>query len=87
MQTIRALLLRQDAGEPPVTRFVSPPGLAWLKQVTLAGDTQQVAAPLHALEAIDDEAVAADAEVPRHAAAMRLPWRCRHSWALARSWR
>ena len=69
MQTIRALLLRQDAGDPPVTRFVSPPGLAWLKQVTLAGDTQQVWQRLiHALEAIDDEAVAADAEVRRHAA-------------------
>jgi transposase len=69
MQTIRALLLRQDAGEPPVTRLVSPRGLAWLKQVTLAGETHQVLHRLiQALEAIDGEAVAADAAVRRHAA-------------------
>ena len=64
MQAIRALLLRQDAGDPPVTRLVSPRGLTWLKQIDLGGELQPV---LHrlitALAAIDTEAVAADAGV------------------------
>lgn len=70
MQSIRALLLRQDAGEPPVTRLVSPRGLRWLKQVTLRGETHQVLGRLiHALEAVDEEAVAAEAVVRQYAAA------------------
>ena len=70
MQSIRALLLRQDAGDPPVTRLVTPRGLAWLKQQRLAGETDAVLRRLiHALEAIDDEATAADAVVRAHAAA------------------
>lgn len=70
MQTIHALLLRQDAGDPPVTRLVSPRGLAWLEQHRLpgaAGDT------LHrlrrALVALDVEARAAQAAVETRAAA------------------
>ena len=69
MQTIRALLLRQDAGDPPVTRLVSARGLAWLKQLDLGGDTQGILRRLiHALEAIDEEATAADAVVRVRAA-------------------
>ena len=64
MQTIRALLLRQDAGEPPVTRLVSPRGLTWLHQVDLGGETQAVLQRLiAALEGIDAQATAADAVV------------------------
>ena len=70
MQSIRALLLRHDAGDPPTTRLVSPRALAWLKQVRLPGETQTVLRRLiHALEAIDDEATAADAVVRVRAAA------------------
>lgn len=73
MQTIRALLLRQDAGDPPVTRLVSPRGLAWLKQIALDGDTQTVLRRLiAALEAIDEQATAADALVRARAAADRV---------------
>lgn len=73
MQTIRALLLRQDAGEPPVQRLVSPRALTWLKQVVLAGEVQTVLRCLiHALEAIDEEATAADALVRARAAEDRI---------------
>ena len=70
MQTIRALLLRQDAGDPPVMRLVSPRGIAWLKERDLGGETQAVLQRLiHALEAIDEEATAADVVVRARAAA------------------
>ena len=38
MQTpVAALLLRPDAGDPPVARFVSPTGLRWLETRVLPG--------------------------------------------------
>jgi transposase len=70
MQSIRSLLLRLDAGAPPVTRLVSPRGRAWLKRVELPGETQAVLRRLiNALEAVDQEAVAADTVVRTRAAA------------------
>jgi transposase len=70
MQSIRSLLLRQDAGDPPVTRLVSPRARVWLQRVRLEGETQAVRQRLiHALEAIDTEATAADAVVRAKAAA------------------
>lgn len=73
MQTIRALLLRQDAGDPPVTRLVTARGLTWLKQVELGGETQAVLRRLiTALEAIDAEATAADAVVRARAQGDRI---------------
>lgn len=38
IQAIRALLLRQDAGDPPVTCLYSPRGKAWLQGVALDGE-------------------------------------------------
>jgi transposase len=70
MQAIRALLLRHDAGDPPGTRLLSPRARVWLQRVELAGETQTVLRRLmHALEAIDAEATAADAVVRTRAAA------------------
>jgi transposase len=70
MQAIRSLLLRHDAGDPPTTRLVSAPALAWLKGLTLGADTQIVLRRLiHALEAIDVEVQAAEADVRERAAA------------------
>lgn len=37
VQAIRALLLRQDAGEPPVTCLYSPRGLRWVQAVVIPG--------------------------------------------------
>lgn len=70
VQAIRALLLRQDAGDPPVTCLYSPRGQQWLRTLTLAGaagDTLQRLAA--ALAAIDTHARAAQAEVVAHAEA------------------
>lgn len=69
MQTIKALLLRQDAGDPPVTRLVSARGIAWLEGHRLAGASGVSWARLtRALIAVDVEARAADAEVQARAA-------------------
>jgi transposase len=37
VQMIRALLLRQDVADPPLTRLTTARGLAWLAQVPVAG--------------------------------------------------
>lgn len=69
MQTIKALLLRQDAGDPPVTRLVSPRGLAWLERQRLPGASGVALQRLtRALRAVDAEARAAQAEVEARAA-------------------
>lgn len=70
MQTIKALLLRQDASDPPVSRLASRRGIAWLQRQALPG-TSGVALqrPTRALVAVDAEARAADAEVQAQAAA------------------
>lgn len=69
MQTIKSLLLRQDAGDPPVTRLVSARGVAWLQQQTLPGASGVALQRLtRALIAVDAEAAAADAEVKARAA-------------------
>lgn len=70
MQTIKALLLRQDAEDPPVTRLVSRRGLAWLQRQALPGASGVAVQRLtRALIAVDVEARAADAEVQARAAA------------------
>lgn len=70
MQTIKALLLRQDAGDPPVTRLVSARGLAWLQRQQLPGASGDALQRLtRALIAVDAEARLADAEVTATAAA------------------
>jgi transposase len=64
VQAIRALLLRQDAGDPPVTCLSSPRGQQWLRTVTLPGAAGQSLQRLAAaLAAIDAHARAAQAEV------------------------
>jgi len=69
MQTIKALLLRQDVGDPPVTRLVSPRGLAWLEQQRLPGASGVALQRLtRALRAVDAEARAAQADVEARAA-------------------
>lgn len=69
-QTIRALLLRQDAGEPPRPRVHSPAAVQWLQQCRLGGSAGEALQRLtRALQAIDAEASAADAAVRRAAAA------------------
>lgn len=70
MQTIKALLLRQDASDPPVTRLVSARGLAWLQRQQLPGASGDALQRLtRALIAVDAEARLADAEVTATAAA------------------
>lgn len=69
VQAIRALLLRQDAGDPPVTCLYSPRGQRWLQTVTLPGaaaeSLQRLAA---ALAGIDTHARSAQADLVAHAA-------------------
>jgi len=68
VQAIRALLLRQDAGDPPVTCLYSPRGQAWLQTVTVPGAAGQSLQRLTgALAAIDAHARAAQADVVVHA--------------------
>lgn len=69
-QMIRALLLRQDAGEPPGTQLYAPRALAWLAQVQLAPDATCTLRRLERLyRAVHADAVAADAEVKARAVA------------------
>lgn|SRR5262245_5269484 len=70
IQTIRALLLRQDVADPPMADLMRPRGLAWLDGVTLAGsagDTLQRYTRL--LRAVQVECVAAHQRVVAAAAA------------------
>jgi transposase len=76
VQAIRALLLRQDAGDPPVTCLYSPRGQQWLQTVTISGAAGQSLRRLAAaLAAIDAHARAAQAEVVAHAEADPLAHR------------
>lgn len=69
-QMIRALLLRQDAGEPPGARLYAPAALAWLAQVQLRADADRTLRRLERLyRAVHTDAVAADADVKQRAAA------------------
>lgn len=68
-QMIRALLLRSGVADVPVRRVFSPPGLAWLEQLTLAPAAAASLGRLRALlAAIHQEVIAADAAVKAHAA-------------------
>lgn len=70
VQAIRALLLRQDAADPPVTCLYSPRGQQWLRTVTLPGAAGESLQRLGAaLAAIDTHARAAHAQVVAHAEA------------------
>jgi transposase len=69
-QMIRALLLRQDAGEPPGTALYAPRALTWLAQQHLRPDADRTLRRLERLyHAVHADAVAADAEVKHRAAA------------------
>lgn len=71
-QTIKARLLRQDAGAAPVTRRVSARGIAWLQSHRVGGASGVAGARLtRALIAVDVDARAADAEVKARAATDR----------------
>jgi transposase len=68
VQAIRALLLRQDAGDPPVTCLYSPRGQQWLRGQMLPGAAGESLQRLGAaLAAIDAHARAAQAQVVAHA--------------------
>lgn len=69
VQTIRALLLRCDAGEPPGTQLYSRRSLAWLRGCPLPGHAGATLARLtRLLEAVSVEVAAAEAAVQTHAA-------------------
>jgi transposase len=69
-QMIRALLLRQDAGDPPGTQLYAPRALAWLAQVSLSADADRTLRRLEQLfRAVHTQARAADTEVRQRAAA------------------
>jgi transposase len=64
IQAVRALLLRQDAGDPPVTCLYSPRGQAWLRSVVLEGRAGVALRRLtQALVSVDTLAREAQAEV------------------------
>jgi transposase len=69
-QMIRALLLRNDAGEPPGTQLYAPRALAWLAQVPqLRPDADRTLRRLERLyRAVHTDAHVADAEVKHRAA-------------------
>ena len=69
-QMIRALLLRQDAGEPPGTKLYAPRAQAWLTEVQLAPDADRTLRRLVRLyQAVHTDTIAADAEVRTRAGA------------------
>jgi transposase len=69
-QMIRALLLRNDAGEPPGTQLYAPRATAWLTQVQLRPDADRTLRRLERLyRAVHTDAQAADAEVKQRAGA------------------
>jgi transposase len=69
-QMIRALLLRNDAGEPPGSRLYAPRALAWLAQVQLRPEAERSLRRLERLyRAVHVDAQAADTEVTQRAAA------------------
>jgi transposase len=68
VQVIRALLLRQDGGEPPVTCLYSPRGLTWLDTVALPGAAGTALQRLtQGLRHMDALARAAQSDVIAHA--------------------
>jgi transposase len=70
VQAIRALLLRLDGPEPPVTSLISARGLAWLSTVHLADASEPTLRRLErVLLAVHAEARAAEAAVKATAAA------------------
>jgi transposase len=69
VQAIRALLLRQDAPDPPVTSLIGVKGLAWLKTTHVTGASEATRRRLErVLQAVHTEARAADAAVKAEAA-------------------
>jgi transposase len=69
-QMIRALLLRNDAGEPPGSQLYAPRALAWLAQVQLRPDAERTLRRLERLyQAVHADARAADGDVKQRASA------------------
>jgi transposase len=72
-QMIRALLLRQDVGEPPGSQLYARRALEWLARVQLRPDAECTLRRLERLyRAVHTEAVAADTEVRQRAAGDRI---------------
>ena len=70
IQTIRALLLRQDVADPPMTPLMRPRALAWLETVRLAGSAgETLQRYTRLLRAVQAECVAAQQRVEAAAAA------------------
>jgi transposase len=69
-QMIRALLLRNDAGEPPGRQLYSPRALGWLAQVQVRAEAERSLRRLERLfRAVHADAHAADADIKHRAAA------------------
>jgi transposase len=69
-QMIRALLLRNGAGEPPGRQLFARRALTWLAQVSLRPDAERTVRRLERLyRAVHADALVADAEVKHRAAA------------------
>lgn len=69
-QMIRALLLRNDAGEPPARQLYAPRALAWLTQVQVRADAERSLRRLERLfRAVHVDAQAATADVKQRAGA------------------
>src|SRR5262245_29477595 len=69
-EMIRALLLRNDAGEPPGRQLYAPRAVAWLSQVPLRPAAEQTLRRLERLfRAAHTDAVAATTDVKQRAAA------------------
>jgi transposase len=69
-QMIRALLLRNGAGDPPLRQLYAPGALAWLDEVVLPPDAQHSLQRLtRVYREVHREALAADREVRTRAAA------------------
>lgn len=70
VQMLRALLLRSGHADAPMRRLYSEAGLGWLRRVTVAPDAQQSLTRFrHLLEAVHEEAQAADAALTARATA------------------
>ena len=69
IQAIRALLLRQDVADPPMTQLMRPRALAWLETVPLAGSAgETLQRYTRLLRAVQAECVAAQQRVEAAAA-------------------
>ena len=84
-QMIRALLLRNDAGDPPGTQLYAARGLTWLSQVRLRPDAARTLRRLERLyRSVHADVVAADAGVEQRAVADPIAGAWRAWWGEGR---